>query len=85
MMVGLALNLFEKRGLTFYQNSLLSKTEFTPRFAKWSFLAFFPEINAKISSKVSVLSRKNLFQSVESFITVLCKSFVMNFPCFFLR
>ena len=41
LIVVLALTLFEERGLTFCQNFLLSKTEFTSIFAKWSFLGFF--------------------------------------------
>ena len=41
LIVVLALTLIEKRGLTFCQNFLLSKTEFTSRFAKWSFFGFF--------------------------------------------
>ena len=46
---GLALILFEKRRWTLCQNFLLSKTEFTSRFAKLSFLFFFQEVNTKIS------------------------------------
>ena len=34
---------------------------------------------------VSVLSRKNLFRSLERFIIALCKPFVINFPWFALR
>ena len=49
LIVALALTLFEKRGLTFCQNFLLSKTEFTSIFAKWSFLDFFQEVNTNIS------------------------------------
>ena len=94
LIVVLALTLFEKSGLTFYQIFLLSKTEFTSRFsrfAKWSFLAFFKRLTQKFVyflysfRDVSVLSRKNLFRSAERFINALCKPFVMNFPWFPLR
>ena len=91
VIVVLALTLFEKRCLTFCQNFLLSKIELTSRFAKWSFLAFFKRLKQKFLyilysfRDVSVLSRKNLFRSLERFIIVLCKPIVMNFPWFAIR
>ena len=48
LIVVLAVTLFEKRSLTFCQNFLLSKTEFTSRFVKWSFFGFFQKVNTKI-------------------------------------
>ena len=65
--VVLALTLFEKRDLTFCQNFLLSKTEFTSKIAKWSFLTFYKRLKQKFLCILysfrdfSVLSRKNLF------------------------
>ena len=47
LIVVLVLTLFEKRGLTFYQNFLLSKREFTSRFPNWSYLAFFKRLTQK--------------------------------------
>ena len=50
------------------------------------FFGFFQEVNTKIHlvfysfRNVSILSRKNLFPSLDRFIIVLCKPFVMNFP-----
>ena len=55
------------------------------------FFSLFQEVNTNISLlfvffwSVFVLSRKNLFRSLERFIIALCKPFVMNFPCFALR
>ena len=63
--------MFEKRALTFCQNLLLSKTELTARFANCSFFAFFKRLTQKFICflysfwDVFVLSRKNLFGSLE--------------------
>ena len=82
MIVGLALTLFEKRGLTFCQNFLLSKTEFRSRFAKWYFFYFFQEVFVYLFFSGTILSRKKLYQSLERLIITLCKYFVMNVPWF---
>ena len=63
--------MFEKRVLTFCQNFLISKAEFTSWFANCSFFTFFKKLTQKFICflysfwDVFDLSRKNVFRSLE--------------------
>ena len=89
LIVVLALTLFEKRILTICHNFLLSDTEFTSIFAKYSFwllycfFFFFCTLAlffVFFSRNFCPTTQKIVSRSIESFIIALCKAFVTNPP-----